>query len=91
MCCASVIFLLGDLQARVKLKNKVQQPKWMDFKMAFKHPSCYSQVRLVKWAGWMGRGEVGFRRVIYCTEDKVISYREKHNEFLRIFRRNCAN
>lgn len=37
----------------------------------------------------MDRRGVEFRRGIYCTEDKVISYQKKHNKFLNIFRRNC--
>lgn len=37
-----------QMPIKVKLRNKVKQPKWMDLKMAFEHPSSCSLVRLVK-------------------------------------------
>lgn len=80
-----------QVQMKIKIRNKVKQPKWTDFKMAFKQPSSCSQVSLVKWAVWMGGWGGEFRRGIYCTEEKVISYSKKHNKLLNIFRGSCTS
>lgn len=60
-----------QVQMKIKIRNTVKQPKWTDFKMAFKQPSSCSHVRLVKWAVWMGGWGGEFRRGIIVPKKRL--------------------